>query len=147
MSIPSFATPIRTCGADPMTCHQGTTVEREREHCGGCGVEHGTLDRAVSVFIEPFRAEGSNADACVAVGRTSGHVAGYYGPDGFVVLAVSSCTREARKAATWHPCMPRDRQATAMWTQWYPTEEDRDAADAAEAYSERMYASSYGLGL
>jgi hypothetical protein len=119
------------------------TCRTEKVHCGGCGTKHSAAYPEVTL-VPLVEVEA----ALAAAGRRSAHVAGVYVDDEFKVLAVSPCCRNAADAATYSP----DRPDGAIiqyggWREVFDSERERDEADRAMARSERMHASSYGLGL
>lgn len=102
------------------------TTER---HCGGCGWSHARGE--VFLADAPMPVE----ELLAAAGVKRGHVA-YFG-DAATAVAVGRCTRDVREVAT--------EAFTNVFCLYYSgaTEEEQ----AMEDYYEKIYATSYGLGL
>lgn len=134
--VPDFAVPHITCGSSPNRTmnHNGyrTTVPQS-DHCGGCGWVHERRDCAVGPYD-------SVEAALNAVGLRRAHVAV---GEAERVYAVGMCCRDVRESGTWHA-----HRLGAGRVSVYYADPFRTAADiATEEWSEKLYASSYGLGL
>jgi hypothetical protein len=138
--VPIFAQPVIACTGSRIAVQGNASRPRpERQHCGGCGMVHAAFP--VVIFDEPVR---SADEACRLAGMRAAHLAVTYDDDGAIFHAASHCCGDVREAAAWH--------LNTRWhvsTQWHVvmSASERRHADAAEAWSERQYASSYGLGL